>query len=41
VVPTTTLSKAADEKWDEGDFDVTQLAAYLSGLLKAQLSEAV
>jgi Fic family protein len=33
--------KAADEKWDEGDFDVTQLAAYLSGLLKGQLSEAV
>jgi Fic family protein len=33
--------KAADEKWDEGDFDVTQLAAYLAGLLKAQLSEAV
>jgi Fic family protein len=32
--------KAADEKWDEGDFDVIQLAAYLAGLLKAQLSEA-
>jgi Fic family protein len=33
--------KAADAKWDEGDFDVTELAAYLSGLLKDQLSEAV
>jgi hypothetical protein len=33
--------KAADVKWDEGDFDVNQLAAYLSDLLKAQLSEAL
>jgi Fic family protein len=33
--------KAADLKWDEGDFDVSQLAAYLSDLLKAQLSEVI
>jgi Fic family protein len=32
--------KAADLKWEEGDFDVSQLAGYLSDLLKAQLSEA-
>ena len=31
--------KAADQKWDEGDFDVTELALYLADLLKAQLSE--
>lgn len=33
--------KAADLKWDEGDFDVSQLTAYLSDLLKAQLSEVI
>ncbi|MGB8535099.1 MAG: Fic family protein [Acidobacteriaceae bacterium] len=31
--------KAADQEWDEGDFDVTELALYLADLLKAQLSE--
>jgi Fic family protein len=31
--------RAADRAWDDGHFDVSQLAAYLSDLLKAQLSE--
>jgi Fic family protein len=31
--------RAADQAWDQGDFNVTQLADYLSGLLKAQLAE--
>jgi Fic family protein len=31
--------QAADRAWDEGQFDVTQLADYLAGLLKAQLTE--
>jgi Fic family protein len=31
--------QAADRAWDEGQFDVTQLADYLAGLLKAQLAE--
>ena len=30
--------KAADLAWEQGDFDVSQLADYLSGLLKAQLT---
>ena len=32
--------RAADNAWEEGDFDVSQLADYLSGLLKAQLSDS-
>lgn len=32
--------RAADRAWDDGHFDVSQLAAYLSGLLKAQLVDA-
>ncbi len=31
--------RAADRAWDQGHFNVTQLADYLSGLLKAQLTE--
>ena len=31
--------RAADQAWDQGDFNVNQLADYLSGLLKAQLAE--
>ena len=29
--------RAADRAWDLGHFDVSELAGYLSGLLKAQL----
>jgi Fic family protein len=32
--------QAADGAWDEGRYDVTQLAVYLEGLLEEQLSEA-
>jgi Fic family protein len=32
--------EAADRHWDEGDFDVTELATYLSGLLEDQLVDA-
>lgn len=32
--------QAADSAWDEGRYDVTQLAVYLEGLLQEQLSEA-
>lgn len=32
--------KSADRAWANGHFDVTELAAYLQGLLKAQLYEA-
>jgi hypothetical protein len=32
--------RAADNAWEEGDLDVSQLADYLSGLLKAQLAES-
>ena len=31
--------RAADKRWDEGDFDVSQLSEYLGQLLAAQLSE--
>ena len=31
--------RAADIAWEQGQFDVSQLASYLSGLLKQQLSE--
>lgn len=31
--------KAADEAWDQGHFDVNQLAGYLGDLLKGQLTE--
>jgi Fic family protein len=31
--------KAADNAWEKGQYDVNQLAAYLEGLLKGQLSE--
>ena len=33
--------RAADRAWDQGRFDVTELAIYLEGLLAAQLSETV
>ncbi len=33
--------QAADQAWDEGQFDVTELAEYLGGLLKDQLSEEI
>ena len=33
--------RAADRAWAEGHFDVSQLADYLSDLLKAQLVEAI
>jgi hypothetical protein len=32
--------RAADAAWDNGDYDVSALAAYLEGLLKNQLSDA-
>jgi Fic family protein len=32
--------RAADIAWEEGDFDVSQLADYLQGLLEAQLAES-
>ena len=32
--------RAADQAWDRGQLDVTPLAEYLAGLLKAQLAEA-
>jgi Fic family protein len=32
--------KTADGHWEQGHFDVSELAKYLEGLLKAQLSEA-
>jgi Fic family protein len=32
--------RAADTAWENGHFDVGQLAAYLSDLLKAQLTDA-
>lgn len=32
--------KAADHAWNDGHFNVTELAEYLQGLLKAQLTEA-
>ena len=31
--------KAADQKWNEGQLDVSKLTTYLEGLLEAQLSE--
>ncbi len=31
--------KAADDAWKQGQYDVNQLAVYLEGLLKGQLSE--
>ena len=31
--------QAADQHWENGDFDVSELADYLQGLLKAQLEE--
>jgi hypothetical protein len=33
--------RAADHAWADGHFDVSELDAYLSGLLKDQLEEAV
>jgi hypothetical protein len=32
--------RSADRAWAEGHFDVSELAGYLSDLLKAQLAEA-
>lgn len=32
--------QAADRAWEEGHFNVTEMAEYLSALLKAQLAEA-
>jgi Fic family protein len=31
--------KAADAAWEDGQYDINQLAAYLEGLLKGQLSD--
>lgn len=31
--------RAADQAWENGHFDVSQLASYLSGLLKDQLND--
>lgn len=31
--------RSADQHWEQGDFDVSELADYLQGLLAAQLSE--
>ncbi len=31
--------RAADHKWSDGELDVSQLASYLEGLLKSQLTE--
>jgi hypothetical protein len=32
--------QAADRAWEDGQFDVSQLVAYLSDLLKAQLADS-
>jgi Fic family protein len=32
--------RAADRAWDQGHYNVTQLADYLAALLKAQLADA-
>jgi Fic family protein len=32
--------RAADVAWDEGQFDVSELTEYLSGLVKAQLTNS-
>ena len=32
--------QAADQAWEQGDLDVSELADYLAGLLKAQLTDA-
>lgn len=32
--------QAADRHWEDGDFDVSELATYLEGLLKAQLEDS-
>ena len=37
--PSYAALQAADRAWNQGHFDVTELANYLQGLLKAQLSE--
>jgi len=39
-VPYYAALQAADQAWDQGHFDVSALADYLAGLLKAQLAEA-
>jgi hypothetical protein len=31
--------RSADQAWEQGHFDVSELANYLAGLLKAQLAE--
>jgi hypothetical protein len=33
--------RAADRAWADGHFDVSELADYLSDLLKAQLTDAI
>lgn len=38
-VPYYAALQAADRHWEQGDFDVSELADYLQGLLAAQLSE--
>ncbi len=38
--PYVAALRAADRAWEEGHFDVSELAAYLGGLLKAQLTVA-
>jgi Fic family protein len=37
--PYIAARRAADNAWDEGRYDVSELAIYLEGLLQAQLSE--
>jgi Fic family protein len=39
-VPYYEALRDADHHWSEGNFNVSQLATYLAGLLKGQLSEA-
>jgi Fic family protein len=39
-IPYYEALRAADQQWENGDFDVSQLANYLEGLLAAQLAES-
>jgi hypothetical protein len=39
-VPYYAALQAADKAWENGRYDVSQLASYLEGLLQAQLSES-
>jgi hypothetical protein len=40
IAPYYAALQAADKAWDQGHFDVSALADYLAGLLKAQLADA-